>query len=195
MTGIRRWLTLVALTAVTLSLASCASNVRVFVNPDADMAFYTKIAVLTFTNVAGDPLAGQRVTRGFLTELIMTNRYQVIQPEEFRAYLAKTAGPPTMEGSWDPTKIKEAATALGATAILRGGVTEYQLERSESGDVPLIAFDAELVDVATGNVVWRSSISRRGKSPVPFAGGSRSLGRLTQQACQEMVAELRKGAL
>jgi hypothetical protein len=181
------------LTAVMLG--ACASTVRVYVNPDADMAFYKKVVVMPFGNVSAEPLAGPRVTRAFITEMLITQRYQLIEPEDFNAVLLKVVGPPANDGTYDAAKIKEAATSIGATGILRGGVTEYAMQRTDSGDVPLLAFDAEMMDVATGNAVWRSSITKRGKSGVPFTGGSRSLGRLTQQACQELVQRLSKEKL
>lgn len=179
-----------------MSALSCASGTRVYVNPDADMAFYTKIAVVPFTNISGDGFAGQRVTRAFITALILTNRYQIVQPEEFRAALLKSGAMPGADGTYDPEKLKEVAVQSGATGILRGTVSEYTMQRSESGDVPTISFDAELMDANTGNVVWRSSITKLGKGRIPIVGsGSRSLGRLTQDACEEMVARLRKGAI
>jgi TolB-like protein len=196
MTGKLRPLALVALAALGLVLPSCAPATRIYLNPDADMAFYTKIAVLPFSNLSGEGLAGPRVTRAFITSLIITDRYQVVQPEEFRAALLKGNVMPEADGSFDLLKIKEVALQLGATGVLRGAVGEYAMQRSESGDVPVIAFDAELVDTNTGNVVWRSSIAKRGKSRVPvFGSNSRSLGRLTQDACDELVARLRGRAI
>ena len=131
--------------AVSLGLAllvlSCASSGRrVYVNPAADMAFYKKVAVIPFANMSGDGLAGQRVTRAFITELIMTDRYQIVQPEEFRNALSKVNGLPGPDGSYDPEKLKEAAAQLGATGILRGAVTEYQMQRSSGGsEIPILA--------------------------------------------------------
>jgi hypothetical protein len=193
----KRHLCRVAAAALLLvSALSCAPGTRVYVNPDADMAFYTKVAVVPFTNISGDGFAGQRVTRAFITALILTNRYQIVQPEEFRSALLKSGATPGPDGTYDPEKLKEVALQAGATGILRGAVSEYTMQRSESGDVPAIAFDAELMDANTGNVVWRSSIAKSGKGRVPVVGGgSRSLGRLTQDACEEMVARLRKGSI
>lgn len=180
---------------LALSIVSCASGIRVYVNPEADLAFYKKVAVLPFTDMSGSSLAGQRVTRAFVTELIMTNRYQIVQPEEFTSALSRMRIVP-VNGVYDPEPLKDAATQMGVSGILRGTVTEYQMARDGGGDTPVIGFDAELVDVATGNVVWRSSISKRGKGRMPiFGGSSRSLGKLTQSACEDMVARLRKGAL
>jgi TolB-like protein len=187
----RRLLAIGAIWMAAASLLSCASGMRVYVNPEADLAFYKKIAVLPFTDMSGNSLAGPRVTRAFVTELIMTNRYQIVQPEEFTAALARMRIYPA-SGAYDPSQLKDVATQMGLTGILRGAVNEYQMTRDGSGEIPVIGFDAELLDVNTGNVVWRSSISRRAKGRLSVVGsGSRSLGRLTQDACVEMVAQLR----
>jgi hypothetical protein len=71
------------------------------------------------------------------------------------------------------------------------------MQRSGNSDTPVISFDVELIDVGTGNVVWRASIDRRGKGrlPVVGGGGARTFGRLTQMACEELVDRLRKEAL
>jgi hypothetical protein len=56
---------------------------------------------------------------------------------------------------------------------------------------PSIAFDVEMVDVATGNVVWKASISKRGKGRIPIVGGSAvTLSRLTEDACREVVQRI-----
>jgi curli biogenesis system outer membrane secretion channel CsgG len=189
----------VATLVLTLFALSCASSAqRIYVNPAADMAFYKKVAVLPFMNMSGDGLAGQRVTRAFITELIMTDRYQIVQPEEYRNALSKISGLPGPDGTYDPEKLKEAAAQVGATGIVRGAVTEYQMQRSGGGgDVPILAFDVELIDVNTGDVAWRSSITRRGKGRLPLVGGgaAHTMGRLTQMACEELVAQLKREAL
>ena len=176
---------------------SCAPSVRMYVNPEADLAFYRKIAVLPFTDMSSVPQAGPRVTRAFVTELILTDRFEIIQPEDFAGALHRQGTFQGQDGTYDPDKLKDAATQLGVTGILRGAVTEYQMSRSsDGGDIPVIAFDAELTDVATGKVVWRSSITKRGKGRVAVVGGgTRSLGKLTQEACQELVAQLRKRSI
>ena len=192
-------LALITMAVTALAVLSCASSgTRVYVNPAADMAFYKKVAVLPFTNMSSDGLAGQRVTRAFVTELIMTDRYRIVEPEEFHFALAKISGLPGPDAGYDMEKLKQAATGEGATGILRGAVTEYQMQRSGgSGETPVIAFDVELIDVNTGDVAWRSSITMRGRGRFPILGGGgvKSLGSLTQRACQELVDQLRKGAL
>ncbi len=190
----RRFLRIAPLGLLVLA-CSCASGARIFVNPDADMAFYKKIAVLPFANLSPDGLAGARVTRAFVTELVIANRFQVVQPEDFAGALQRMGVSPNPDGTYDLARLKEAAAKLGVTGILRGAVTEYQVLRTEGGDTPIISFDAELSDANTGTVVWRSAISKRGRGRLPIVGsGSRSLGRLTQDACAEVVGRLTREA-
>jgi hypothetical protein len=61
---------------------------------------------------------------------------------------------------------------------------------------PVIGFDAEMVDTATGNIVWRISVTESGKGRMPIVGGAgeRTYGRVTEAACQRAVDELRKKA-
>lgn len=193
----RRPIPIPALAAVALALflAGCASGPRLYVNSDADLAFYKKIAVLPFTNLSNERFAGERVTRGFLTELTMAERYQIVDPGEFLTVLEKMGALPGSQGIYDPDKLKTAATQVGATGILRGAVTEFRTQRSGTSEIPVVAFDVELIDVATSNVVWRGSVAKRGKGRVPiFGGGERTYAGLVEAASEEIVSRLEKVA-
>ncbi len=186
----------VAWLGLALLSVSCAPAIRVYVNPEADPAFYRKIAVMPFADMSSTSMAGARVTRAFVTELIMTDRFEIVQPEDFTSTIHRMGIFKGQDGTYDPEKLKNAAAQLGVTGILRGAVTEYHMGRTDSGDIPVVTFDAELLDVGTGKVVWRSTISKRGKGRVSIVGtGTRSLGLLTQQACRELVAQLTKRSI
>lgn len=197
MTGKRnRWADAAALALALVAWSCASSTTRVYVNPEADMTFYRKVAILPFNAVGTEMAAGPRVTRAFITELIMTDRYQIVQPDEFHVALSKVSGLPGPDGVYDQAKLREAAGQIGVTGILRGGVTEYMMQRSGTGETPALAFDVELLDINTGDVAWRSSISKRGKARVPILGHSiKTLGQLTQAACRELVGRLEKEAL
>ena len=192
------WVRATVLALLGIASLGCASSAapRFYVNPQADMALYQKVAVLPFHSLSTQPMAGERVTRVFVTELIIADRYRIVEPAEFRAVLRDMDVQPTPDGAWDPEKLKAAAARMGATGIVRGVVTEYQVQRSGQDEFAVLSFDAELIDVETGNVVWRGSITRRGSSRLPIFGGSsnRTLGSLTQEACVELVDGLRKRA-
>lgn len=179
-----------------LGIAGCAAPGRFYVNGEADMAFYKKVAVLPFANLTPDHFAGERVTRMFVTELVIADRFQVADPGAVRAVLERTGGLPTSEGTYDPKKLKDAAVEVGANGLIRGAVSEYQMTGSTSGGQrPSVAFDVEMVDVATGNVVWKASISKRGKARIPIlGGGAATLSRLTEDACREVVQRIDREA-
>jgi curli biogenesis system outer membrane secretion channel CsgG len=177
-------------------VAGCAAPGRFYVNGEADMAFYKKVAVLPFANLTGDHFAGERVTRMFVTELVIAERFQVADPGEIRSVLERTGGLPTYEGTYDPKKLKDAAVEVGANGLIRGAVSEYQMTGSASGSMrPSVAFDVEMVDVATGNIVWKASISKRGKGRIPvLGGGAATLSRLTEEACRDVVQRIDREA-
>jgi hypothetical protein len=185
---------LVLAALVVASVAGCAGGggMRVYFNSQADMTFYEKVVVYPFTNLTGERLAGERITRSFMTELMITERFRVVEPNEFRAALAKIGAEPTPDGQFDPDKLKKAAVELGATGLIRGSVSEYQMLRNTgNNEFPVVAFDSEMIDVASGETVWRASITKKGSNrSFPF-GGTRTLGALSQEACREMVDRLK----
>lgn len=184
-----------ALVALLLAAAGCASGPRLYVNSQADLTYYKKIAVIPFRNLTNERFAGERVTRSFMTELVMTEHYEIVDQNEFAAVLDKIGGNPGFEGVYDPTKVKDAASQIQVTGVLRGTVTEYAMQRSGTTDIPILAFDAELIDVATNNVVWRGSVVRRGKGRVPlFGGGERTHGQLIQDATRDLVHRIEREA-
>ena len=82
--------TWVAWLAAACLATSCAPSIRMYVNPEADPTFYRKIAVMPFTDMTTTSQAGARVTRAFVTELIMTDRFEIIQPEDFTSALHRS---------------------------------------------------------------------------------------------------------
>lgn len=189
-----RWpLLIVAVLAVAVPLPGCGSGSRLYVNPQADLTAYQKVAVLPFANLTADRFAGERVSRALMTELISTDRYRLVEPAEFWSTLVAIGGEPGTDGIIKPEKLKEAAEKAGVQSLIRGAVTEYQVERVNNGDIPVVGFDVEMIDAPTGNVVWRTSIQAGGHGRVPVIGGagSRSLGVVTRDACRKVVEQLK----
>ncbi|HEU4724300.1 MAG TPA: hypothetical protein VFU59_03280 [Candidatus Eisenbacteria bacterium] len=192
---LRRSVRRAALAALLLAAAGCASGPRLYVNSQADLSFYKKIAVLPFRNLTNERFAGERITRAFMTELVMTEHYEIVDQNEFASVLDKIGGNPGFEGVYDPNKVKDAASQIGVTGILRGTVTEYTMQRNGTSETPVVSFDAELIDVGTNNVVWRGSVVRRGKGRVPIlGGGARTYGQLVQDATRELVGRIEREA-
>ena len=62
-------------------VAGCGtgSGLRLFVNSEADMTFYTKVAVVPFANLSAERFAGERVGRAFYTELVIAEQFQLVE--------------------------------------------------------------------------------------------------------------------
>ena len=178
-------------------LTGCAASPRLFVNREADMTLYKRVAILPFANLSSDPYAAARVTRAFTTELQISNRFDLVDPSLLLGELERLNATPDAQGQIDLAKLRDAAAKVQATAIIRGGVSEYSMQRMGSDEFPVVSFDAEMVDVATGLVVWRLSVTESGRSRLPVVGGAgeRTFAGVTEQACEKAVRLLREKVL
>jgi len=174
-------------------LAACAPSPRLFVNHQADMTLYKRVVVVPFANLSGEGFAAARVTRALSTELVIADRFQMVDPSLLLGELERTGVTPDATGQIEITKLRDAATKLQATAIIRGVVTEYGLHRQGTDEYPVVSFDCEMVDVQTGIVIWRMSLSESGKGrlPVVGGGGERTFSRVTEAACRRAVELLK----
>lgn len=181
-----------ALVVVAL-FAGCAPAPRLFINRQADMTMYKKVVVVPFNNLSGDPYASPRIVRALTTELVIADRFRMTDPSALLAEMEKQNVTPDPTGQVELDKMRGVATALGATAIIRGTVTEYGTHRQGTDEYPVVAFDCEMVDVKTGIVIWRMSLSESGKGRLPIigGGGERTFSRVTQEACRHAVDVLR----
>jgi len=188
--------TLFAALVLAAATVSCAAPSRLYMNPEADMSYYRKVAVLPFANLTGDRFANERVARAFVTELLILDRFQIVEPAEILDRLTRLRAEPDASGHVDPEKLKTALDALEAQRYIRGAVTEYQMRRAGSEDFPVVGMDVEMVDLATGKVVWRISITRKGRGRLAMVGaqGLKTFGAVTQDVCAEAVARLRSAA-
>ena len=189
-----RWATrLSAAFALMVLLAGCAAGPRLFVNHEADMTLYKRVVIVPFVNLSGEPYAVGRVVRAFTTELILVDRFQIVDPSLLMGELERANVGPDATGQFEINKLRDAAAKLGATAVIRGSVSEYAMRRVGTDEYPVIAFDCEMLDVQTGIVIWRLSIQQTGKGRLPVVGGSgeRTYSRVTQEACERAVKLLR----
>ena len=179
--------------AIMAVLAGCAPSPRLFVNRQADMTLYKHVVVVPFSNLCGDPYAPGRVVRALTTELVIADRFQMIDPSTLLGELEKANVAPDATGQIELGQLRSVATKLNASAIIRGSVTEYAMHRQGTDEYPVVAFDCEMVDVQTGIVIWRLAINESGRGRLPIIGGAgeRTFSRDTQEACKRAVRLLR----
>lgn len=194
-TGPPRWRVIVLpaiglLTAALLG-AACAGG-KSFLHPEADMSFYEKVGVIPFATLGADRLAGDKLSSAFTSHLLFSRHMQVIEPGQFLASFAKQFGannPPPIGLPQD--KLTAVAQDTGVQGIFEGTVRDFDFTRS-TPPRPLISVEVRLVDVATGTIVWSTSITRVGKPVIPFLGlgGARTLAELTEDVAADLVSRL-----
>jgi len=172
-------------------LLGCAAGPRIYLNPEADMSFYQKVGVVPFINLTRDRFAGEKMTNTFMTELLITKKFDVVERGEFehivRQVRASAGTSPAEELT--SAELKAIGEQAGVNGIIEGVVKEYEMIRIGQGSYPLISFSVKLVDAPTGKVVWKSSYSIRGgpKLPIISVGETYTLGELAQKACRKVV--------
>src|SRR3972149_3676422 len=68
--------------ALTLLIFACAGS-RTYVNEEADFGFYTNVGVVPFSNLSSDRNASDKVTAGWVTELLIGGKVQVATMGDF----------------------------------------------------------------------------------------------------------------
>ncbi len=173
-----------------LLLCSCASTQSAFLNPLAELDFYESVAVVPFWNTTGDRTAGEKVSDSFVTELMITEKYHVIEPGQFRHKLvAATVGLDGSRRGLDAEQIKKAGESAGVQALFEGTVLSYEMARIGQGSYPLITVELRMLDVETGELIWMTTVTRKGGPTIPFFGFGEihTLGELTQKVTAELA--------
>jgi TolB-like protein len=193
----RRKLTKVALKLsfliTFLIFYGCAGGPRIYLNPEADMAFYQKVGVVPFINLTNDRFAAEKMTNTFTTELLITEKFDVIERGEFDRIVdqvrRETGTSPVEELT--SAQLKALGEQAQVNGVIEGVVKEYEMIRLGQGSYPLISFSVKLVDAPTGKVVWKSSCTMKGgpKLPIISAGETYTLGELAQKACKKVVGQ------
>jgi TolB-like protein len=187
------WLSSLGLSLSLLVFFACAGGPRSYLNPEADMSFYDRIGVVPFINLTSDRFAGEKITSTFVTELLITEKFEVIERGEFDHVVGQvrssTGGSPSQELT--AAQLAAIGEQAGVKGIIEGVVKEYEMIRVGQGTYPLISFNVKLVDAPTGKVVWESSYSGKGGPKLPLVGWgeTHTLSELAQKACRNVVKE------
>lgn len=176
--------------AALLLIAGCGGATR-FVHPDADLPFYEKVAVIPFQSLAQDRLAGEKVTNVFFGELLRRKFDQVLEPGQFAAAMTRARGGTPYTNAWSGEELGKLAEDTGVQGVFMGTVREYAMTQNGRDLYPMVALEVRFVDVATGRLVWSSSVTRRTGPGVPFLSrGARTLDGLAAEACRKLLATL-----
>jgi polysaccharide biosynthesis protein PelC len=180
------------LVAVALiATAACASG-RKYRDPNMDFGAVKSVAVLPFANLTRETGASERV-RDVLGNALLASGAVYVLPQ------GEVARGPGRVGVANPSAPSiEEVVKLGQTlkvdAVVTGVVKEYGEVRSGSAASNVCAFSVQLLETATGRVVWAASTTRGGIGLADrlFGGGGAPLNGVTEAAVDDVVAKLVK---
>jgi hypothetical protein len=121
-----------------------------------------RVCLVPFVN-ASESRAAPRIVADLLARrLAESGRFTLVEPADFRAALLAEKVPALRD--LDPERLRAVGARLGTTHFLRGSIWRWR-EASPRSDavLPEVDLQLELVDVASGRVVWTAHHARRGE--------------------------------
>jgi len=175
-----------------LVFAGCAARSSKVVFRDSNMDFGSlqAVAVMPFTNLTRDTVAGERIRDVFMTMLQATGGVYVIPPGEVgrgisRLSLERPASP-------TPEEVTKFAKIVNADALFTGTVSEYGEVRSGSSTANVVSISVQMMEAQTGRVVWSAASTKGGVTTMDrlFGGGGEPMNATTQKAVDDLLEKL-----
>lgn len=144
-----------------LLLYGCPGGVPAsYTHPNLDLSFYESVAVLPFNNLTQDQFAGARVRELVVSELLLTNLFNVLEPgivdRAYRKVGVRPGTPLTKE------EIKKLGDELNVQALVTGTVEIYRELRMGRALVPEVSIELRLIDVDSALPAWSVSATEGG---------------------------------
>jgi hypothetical protein len=179
--------------ALLAALAACAGGPGPrYQDPNMDFGAVRTVAVLPFQNLSRDTTAGERVRDVFATMLLATGAMYVVPQGEVQRAIVKgaiqSASAPSTE---DVVKLGK---ALKLDAVITGVVREYGEVRAGTTSANVAALSVQMVETATGKVVWSASTTKGGVTVTDrlLGASGTSMNQVTEAAVDDLLNKLFK---
>jgi polysaccharide biosynthesis protein PelC len=161
-----------------------------FVHPTYDFSAVKKVAVLPLENLSQDQLAGERVRKALIAELLATGVVEVIEPGQVNRALNQLNLQSVSAVSIED--LKKVGESLGVQALFMGSLDVYDRINVGGGTFPDVTISLRAVDVATGTIVWSSTRNGGGVGIVGrlFGFGGDTMSEATQKTIRAALATL-----
>lgn len=179
-----------ALLALAAATACAGSQGSRYQDPQMDFGAIKTIAILPFTNLSRDSLGAERVRDVYANQLLATGAVYVVPYGEVIRGIGK-AGIATPQTP-NTEEVVRLGTALKAEAVITGVVKEYGEVRSGSASANVVSMSVQLVETATGKVVWSGDTTRGGVTFTDrlFGGGGAPLNDVTEAAVHDLIRKM-----
>jgi len=180
----------ITLLVVALAASACARVPSRYVNKSADLDAIATVAVLPFENVTNDKLCAERVHKIFVTELLSSGAFQVVEPGQVIRIVRRDQ---LDVGALAPEDIKRLGEALKVQAIFLGAILEYDEGRG-SGSVPSprVKLQIRLVETETATTLWSVTRTRAGATVAArlFGVGGVPASSMAEEIIRDELAQL-----
>jgi curli biogenesis system outer membrane secretion channel CsgG len=171
-------------------ISSCATISTDYVHSKYDFSLVQKIAVLPLENLTLDQLAGERVRKSVVSELLAAGIVDVIEPAQVNRVLGEQQIQSV--SSVSVKQFQEVGKSLSVQALIVGSVDTYERINIAGGSFAEVAITLRAVDSATGAIIWSTSKSAGGPGIIGrlFGFGGDSMQEATQKAVHAAVVTL-----
>lgn len=179
--------------AAALALAAaagCSTSGSRYHDPNMDFGSVRAVAVMPFANLTRENAAAERVRDVFSTMLLGTGAMTVVPAGEVQhAIASQSLTAPTAPSAEQVTKL---GRILKVDAIITGTVREYGEVRSGSTAGNAISISVQMLETASGKLVWSASSTKGGVSMADRLLGSAGtpMNQVTEEAVDDLIGKL-----
>lgn len=161
-----------------------------FVHPNFDFSFVQRVAVVPFENLSDDRGAGARMSRYFVSELLATEAFDVVEPGEVAKALQEMGLVRTDQLT--QSQVVELGGRLGTQGLFLGSVPESGTQRTGGTAEAVVTLDVRLLETETGQVVWSTTHTESGRGfwNAILGGSGSSLGEVSRKAARHALERL-----
>ncbi|EAT16397.1 hypothetical protein HTZ97_06330 [Desulfuromonas acetoxidans] len=146
-----------------LLCAGCAKTGHHYTDPAVGLGYIKKIAILPLENFTARKGIEERSRELLTTRILGHGLYEVVEKGELHRFLRDEIRSNEKE-LIDQRVAKRMAREFNIEAYIAGSVDEFTEVRNGSYTYPEIAISLRMVDIKTGNVVWKASHHANGYS-------------------------------
>lgn len=176
---------------IVIMVTACSGAVpETYHDANMDFSVLRSVAVMPFSNLSGQQLAGERVRNTFMSNLLATGVIYVIPAGEVARGIDRAGlTNPTAPSSEDVAKL---AAIVRADAVITGVVKEYGSVRSGNTQANVVSVDVQMIEKESRKVVWSASTTKGGVSiwDRMFGGGGQPMNDVTKAAVDDIINKL-----
>ncbi len=182
---------LLILAVLASLLTGCAGmKPTIFLHPEYNFGYIEKVAVIPFENLSKEQGAASRATRLFVSELLATESFEVVEPGEVSRALEKFAT--IRAAQLTQAQLMEIGKQLGVQALFLGTVNESSSMRSGSASTSVVTMVVRLVETDQGVTVWSATHTEGGRGfwASLFGTGQKSESEVTRNCVKKTLKTL-----